>query len=216
VSVLRRIQRLLESVYHLDVPEEVGDFTIGARELGELVARGAAPVGAPEQLLVLEEEGETSLALFIDDAVLERLRESDPLTLTPENRADFCLLAEGVSHFVYFIWKAHRGEPVTKLELELQAEVDKYIACLFSHWEHDRSRFPEALKEDLFVRVRFRPDLGDQESDRYRTANHLAMRYCDYLERSFLREGMWRRAMPELRRFYRLGHTGKLAHIAVR
>jgi len=207
--VLADLQRLLESLYHVEVGAEVGAFMIGRAELAELGAEGAAGNGAHEQLLVLEEEGETSLALFIADEVQERLREREP-TL-----ADFCLLAEGVSHFVYYLWKARRGEPVTQLELELQAEIDKYLACYVAHRDSGRG-FPEHLREELFRRVRFRPDLARDEEDRYQTANRLALRYCDYLERSYLRTGELRRAVPELRRFYRLTHPGKIEHIAVR
>ena len=38
-----------------------------------------------------------------------------------------CQLIEGVSHFVYVADRARRNLPATQLELELQAEIDKYV-----------------------------------------------------------------------------------------
>ncbi len=38
---------------------------------------------------------------------------------------------EGVSHFVYLAWNAGHDKPVSLLELEMQAEVDKYVG---SYW----------------------------------------------------------------------------------
>lgn len=216
--MLDRLQALLQSFYHLELGVRVEDFYIDSGKLAELAAQGANPSSAQEQLLVLEEgSGEASLALFIDDAVLRRARAQDgAVLLTKDDLHDFCLVAEGVSHFVYLTWKAERGEPVTQLELELQAEVDKYVACYIASWEQDNGRFPEELKENLFRKARFREDLGADEHDRYRTANRLALRYCDWLERSYLREGGLRTAVPELRRFYRMTQPAKLDHIAAR
>lgn len=216
--MIERLQSLLERLYRVDTGLDVRDFRIGGRELGELRAKGAATSTAPEQLLVMEDaEGSAHLALFIADDVMERSASEGSLTrLGPENLADFCLLTEGVSHFVYLSWKATRGEPVTQLELELQAEVDKYLACFIAAWEQDRGRFPDKLRAALFERVTFRPDLGAAEADRYRTASRLALDYCEHLERSYLRSGGLDEAMPELRRFYRMTQPHKLDHIATR
>jgi hypothetical protein len=211
------MQETLQRLYSLELPHRISDFYVGEAELDELARRGVAPIAAREQLLILEEEGETSLAVFIAEEVLERLHDGGaPVRPSRHNLHDYCLLAEGVSHFVYVSWKAARGEPVTQLEMELQAEVDKYITCYLAHWQEDRGRFPEDLEDALFWRVLFRSGLEQEETDRYQTANRLALQYCRYLERSFLRTGELPRAMPELRRFYRLTHPEKLGHIAAR
>lgn len=216
--MLDTLQSLLERVYHLELSVRVEDFYVDGRRLDELAAQGAHCSSAQEQLLVLEEStGDASLALFIDETVLARVQQRDPVEpLAGEALHDFCLVAEGVSHFVYLAWKALRGEPVTQLELELQAEVDKYVACFVARWEQDHGRFPDELKAALFRTVTFRADLAPEERDRYRTANRLALQYCHYLERSFLRDGGLHGAVPELRRFYRMTQPRKLDHIAAR
>ena len=47
---------------------------------------------------------------------------------------DFLLAVEGVSHFVYLVHRARQERPVSAVELELQAEVDKYLVALLVTW----------------------------------------------------------------------------------
>ena len=69
------------------------------------------------------------MSLYVEPGVLERLAQSDPLEkLDADNLEDFWTAFEGVSHFTYYAWNAQLEKPVTLLEMELQAEVDKYVA----------------------------------------------------------------------------------------
>ena len=94
------------------------------------------------------------------------------------------------------------------LELELQAEVDKFVCCCC--WS--RAARHRRCAGALYGGVSFADDLDDDERERYRTANHEASRYAGALERRFAaRTGA---LLAELRRFYRLGLADKLSHIA--
>jgi hypothetical protein len=97
---------------------------------------------------------------------------------------------------------------VSALELELQAEVDKFACCLLLQ------RSCDDLRRRLFQDVRFADDLDAAERDRYRTANGQADRYAETLERRFVRADRLDDMLDELRRFYRLPLGGKLGHIA--
>jgi len=204
--MLARLQRGLERMYRIDTELSVDDFVIdtGARrELG--VARAPR-----EQLLVSQEDGEMSLGLFVDERALSNLERHDPTRrLDDRNLGDFLLAVEGVSHFVYLTWRAQNDHRVTALELELQAEVDKYVTCLLCG---DTSRSAE-LRRRLFEQFSFEPDLDDEELVRYRTANSNAQRYSASLERRFVQAGRIADMLGELRRFYRLPLDGKLDHI---
>ena len=82
-------------------------------------------------MFVVEDEQGVRLGLFIESGVLDRLARRDPLqALDEDNLADFCTALEGVSHFHYLVWSLARGRNVSLLELELQAEVDKYATAL--------------------------------------------------------------------------------------
>ena len=67
----------------------------------------------------------------------------DPLEALDEgNLADYCTALEGVSHFHYLVWSLARGRNVSLLELELQAEVDKYASAVALLTRQRAGRFP--------------------------------------------------------------------------
>ena len=201
MTPLARMQRGLETLYRVDTGVEVGDFVIGEAVRDEL-----APARKPrEQLLVMEETGEMALALFIHPEVIASLDAG----IGRHNLGDFLLAIEGVSHFIYAIQCARSERPVSQLELELQAEVDKYVTCLL----HDVDS-SEALRERLFRACAYEDDLDGDERERYQVANDNAHRYAAWLEVTFVARGRIPEMLGELRRFYRTGLAAKLATIA--
>lgn len=206
---LARVQRGLETLYRVDTGVAVDDFMID-----EPTRKSFAPARKPrEQLLVCEEQGEMSVALFIDPRVIANLAEHDPgRRLGDHNLGDFLLAIEGVSHFIYAIWCARAERPVTQMELELQAEVDKYVTCLLT--TEAAAGQSEALRRRLFVDTEYEPDLDHDEHDRYRAANDNAHRYAAWLETTFVATRRIPEMLAELRRFYRDGLAAKLARIA--
>jgi len=209
VSTLSRVQRGLESLYRVETGVEVEDFVVGAELRDELV-RERRP---REQLLVLEGEGEMSLALYICPGALANLHRNDPRRrLDDGNLGDFLLAVEGVSHFIYAICCAKAERKLSQLELELQAEVDKYTTCLL---QADASpSASELLRRRLFGDAAYEPDLDHDEQHRYRAANDNAQRYAAFLEETFVARRRIPEMLAELRRFYRLPLAEKLATCA--
>jgi hypothetical protein len=206
---LGRVQRGLEHMYRVETGVAVGDFVVGHELRDEL----APARKAREQLLVLEADGEMGLALFIEPSVIDNLVAHDPAQrLGDHNLGDFLLAVEGVSHFVYTVCCARAQRTLSQLELELQAEIDKYVTCLLTS-EPERDVSAE-LRHRLFTAFEYEPDLDEEERDRYRAANDNAMRYATYLEETFVRRRRIPEMLAELRRFYRQGLAGKLATIA--
>jgi hypothetical protein len=195
-------------MYRVETEVDVSDFLIDARTRDAL-----GPARAPrEQLLVAEQDGEVSLALFVDERALANLHANDPRRrLDDANLEDFLLTVEGVSHFVYFVWRARSGRPVSALELELQAEIDKYVACVLTP-ERDRPMLD--LRERLFERFELAPGMDGDERERYLVANSNARAYAASLDARFVARGSLAAMLDELRRFYRLGVQEKLAYIA--
>jgi len=120
-----------------------------------------------------------------------------------------------VSHFVYLVWNASYDRQITLLELELQAEVDKYIASLWLLRSRNPERSPAELHYLLFERARVDDVLAGDRAGLYRTANRYAARFCRRLARTLRPAGSAAQAaaIAELRRFYRLGRERKLQHI---
>lgn len=216
--LLRRMQSLLTRLYDAPVEHEAEDFLIcDPRRLREVLGNESGPL-SDEQVFLVQEEGAVRIGLFIDEHVLERLERHDPLKALDEvNLRDFCTALEGVSHFHYLIWSVARGRPVSLLELELQAEVDKYATALALLTQQRAGVYPGALHAQMFSRVSFLPELDDASRRRYEEANRHAARYCQSLDERYLRP---RRQQPEkwlaeLRRFFRCGHQEKIRQLAV-
>src|SRR4029079_12506089 len=125
-SLLARLQLGIEALYRVETR-----LAIDACLIAGDTRDGIGPARAPrEQLLLRESGGELGMALFVDDAALANLERHDPAArLDDRNFTDFCLAIEGVSHFVYVALAAARERAVSQLELELQAEVDKFVCC---------------------------------------------------------------------------------------
>ena len=204
--LLRKLETLLHGLYGLDVAYAVDDFLITDAAVAGSLDAGARKVD--EKLLIAEADGEADVALYLEQELLARLAAHDPLTrLDADNLADFWAALEGVSHFTYYAWNAARDKPVSLFELELQGEVDKFVATeVLLRAQHGRE--PRGLHGWLFDATTLDPELDDEERERYRRANRYAAKYCRRLDR-----GDDAARQRELRRFYRLSQRSKLAHI---
>jgi hypothetical protein len=122
---------------------------------------------------------------------------------------------EGVSHFSYLMWNARHRRGISQLELELQGEVDKYIAAFWLLRAQHPDHRPRELRPALFEKTRIDPRLSPARQHLYAAATRHAARFCARLESSLLsnRPVLRRAAVAALRRFYRLGSTHKLRHI---
>ena len=202
MKTLARMQRGLETLYRVETGVEVGHFVCSAEFRDELTPSRKAR----EQLLVVEQDGEMNLALFIEPAVIARLDGHG------HDLQDMLLAVEGVSHFIYTVWCARHERPLSQLELELQAEVDKYVTCLLQ-MDADPGASAE-LRWRLFESSVYEDDLDEEEQHRYRAANDNAARYASYLEDTFVARRRIPEMLGELRRFYRQSLAAKLSTIA--
>jgi hypothetical protein len=206
------LERELTGLYELSLPLGVDSVLVSrAESLADwLPATARRPA---EQLLVVNSADEARIALFLADEVLQQLARDDPREALHEgNLQSFLHALEGVSHFVCLAWNAQFDRPVSALELELQAEIDKFVLChewLARQGGHD----PEGLLVRLFDAVRYDPALDPAERWRYFTASLYARRYCSRLAPRLGVRAERESLMRELRRFYRLSGPGKLQHI---
>ena len=211
--MLAQIQRALEVIYGVSAPEKVEDFLVSPATLAGLGTR----VRAPEELLVLPGADELELALYLAPEVLARLPElqgDTPGGFLEGLLPSFATAAEGVSHFVYLTLSALAGRAVSLLELEAQAEVDKFATALLHLWKHGERRLSPRLRELLFERVGWRADLSVEEGERYRFANQLARGYADFLESRFVQDDRLEGLLSELRLSYRLSAPQKFFRLA--
>jgi len=213
MQALERLEALLTGIYDLDIGCRVGDFLVTDRALLPGECREAP---GDEQLFVAAEGGDLCMSLYLDPALLERLDRHDPSeNLDAGNLADCWTALEGISHFLCVAHNASHDRPVSRLALEMQAEIDKYVACIALLHRHSPRRFPAELHALLFRRSRVDPALAAGHESLYRRASRQAARFCTRLEpglRALCRRDD-RGWLPHLRRFYRLSDHGKLRHI---
>ncbi len=212
-ATLTSLQGALTEIYDLPPAPDVGNFLLTDRTRLAALAQARH---TDEQLLVAEVGDELGISLFIDAQVLERLVRRDPFAaLTHDNLADYLTAAEGVSHFLYLAWNAGHDKPVSLLELELQAEVDKYVLGAWLLRAQGEGRFPRELHRALFERTRIDPVAAGARAGMYHRASHYAARFCHRVAGRLEREaqGANEELLTELRRFYRWTNARKLAHI---
>ena len=213
--VLRGLQSLLGRLYDVDLNYDVYDFLVTDRRALPGVESANDARASEEELLLAETPDGAGVALYLDPALLLRLEGADPVgALTENNLADYCTALEGVSHFVYSTWRLDRDLPVSLLELESQAEVDKYAVTVFLLADQQGGDYPSQVHARLFDRVSFDARLQPDQYRRYRTAHRCAAHYCRRLEHRFVSRGQARieALVRDLRKFYRLGTAAKLSH----
>jgi hypothetical protein len=176
-----RVQRRLEAYYALEAAPDVVRFA------------SAVSAGEREVLLVREAGDGVEMALRVPEG-----------TASGGVADGFLQLLEGVSHFVFLAERVRVGLPTTQLELELQAEVDKFVLLGLAPGasaEGDVRGMHRRLYED----ATFLHDAGTVEGERYRLANDLAARFA---ARLIDRDAGEVRGI--LRRFYRAGQAEKI------
>jgi hypothetical protein len=212
--LLSRLQELIGGIYDVRVAYDVYDFLVTDRRQLPRVPHGGL---ADEELIVAQSADgeELALSLYLDPRLLERLAGADPLIeLNGANLGDWWTALEGVSHFLYLAWNAGHDKPVSLLELEMQAEVDKYVASYWLMRRQYPGHFPAELRAALFERTHIDPRLAAERRELYREASRYAARFCRRLEQRLAARGAGEReVLAELRRFYRLGNARKRAHI---
>ncbi|MGA7122351.1 MAG: hypothetical protein WBY94_19770 [Polyangiaceae bacterium] len=187
-ALAMRVQGGLERVYHLDRVADVSDFLDGAE------------AGGREALLVRDAGGG-------DLEMTLRLPQLPHMEAGGANLDALCQIIEGVSHFVYVVERARTLRETTQLELELQAEVDKWVVLGASIRAFD-ARCSAALRTQLYEHVVFAHD--GEVGERYRVANDVANRFVRRLEREYVERDRYGELRAELRRFFQVGQEEKL------
>jgi hypothetical protein len=173
-----QLQAHLQRVYGLEADEtpDIRPFLVDDDAL-ELLRPPGAQRPADEWVLVRESNDGLDLAVWIDRKHLDTLAEApDTRSVVRRSLRSFCAVIEGISHFMFLVERARRAEPVTLLELEVQAEIDKFVSARL----HCPERTP-ALRRALFQDVSLHDGLSAEERDRYREAGRLARAWCDHL-----------------------------------
>ena len=173
--MLREIQAHLESIYRIQAPD-VEKFRIDREQLVRVM--GEALRDAEEWVLLRETDDGIDIAVFVDECHLDALSQISCISRAPlEAFSAFCAATEGVSHFLMLFERYRRQEPVRMLELEAQAEVDKFVCASLHQPNHSEEWWARLFRDAAVV-----DGLCVEESDRYEEAGRLAAGFCSALD----------------------------------
>ena len=150
-----------------------------------------------EMLLIREKDGYLEVGLFIDPSIIASIESCNHL----DHLDELACAIEGVSHFLYLIDRAQKGMPVSMLELELQAEVDKFL-MVHLIMANKIGCAPPQLFYRLFHKFEFTEGLSPEEEKRYTTANRFAAKYCSFLRERFFNPLRICELVPKTREFF--------------
>jgi hypothetical protein len=202
--MLQIIQKWIESTYCLEQEQPVSQFLIKQTLLKKYLGNQHPLNHAEEVLLVFAQNEEVELGLYLHPKFS---RKMDFYNSSPH---EILTLLEGVSHLRLALNRFRVGENFSQLEMELQAEIDKF---LFFSMPHDL--FPNRnawahLEKEANLR-----GLSKQQKETYQTARRLACRYCLELEKKYLNTKSFDGLFHEVRQFYRMSHWKKIHTIGL-
>jgi hypothetical protein len=188
IALAKSLQERLERLYQLERVADVSDFTA----VGEDDER---------EMLWLREEADGGLEIAL------RVPALGAGANVSFDR--YLQVIEGVSHFVYLAERWRRQTPVSHLELETQAEVDKYVLVAAATPAFDQAA-SRSLRERLYEGVHYMHDASSETGERYRVANRAAAAFTEHLEQKYVRHGAFSGFRHAVVRFFHSGRESKL------
>jgi hypothetical protein len=210
MTILGKLQGTVQALHDVEVDLDVDAYIVDDATRREIPG---AIEHLPEQLFVREDESGVEIALYIAPSIMAGLERDNPHTrLHAGNLEHYCIALEGVSHFVFLTWRASMGWPVSALEMEIQAEVDKFIAAwlLLAEQGAPRRHTADGLVRQLFDSYELREALTAEEQERYHTATRVAKQFCRGLARRYAADDTPQRILKDAHSFYRKGLAQKL------
>lgn len=211
-SLLSNMQNNLEEIYEVSVPQDIIDFVITDKRFAELISNNPVDKDSQEQLLIATDDDCLDISLYLDNDLVNRLGNLYPSQHSDkQDLHDFWIALEGVSHFLYLTWNAGYDRPVSQLELELQAEVDKFVSVTTAISSNNDVATLQTIWSMLFASPTFKSNLEQENLLRYQKANAYASQYCQNL--MAMQNKSSGSVQNELRRFYRLNQRDKISRI---
>lgn len=185
-TLLETVRGLLERTYRIRAClSDLGSFVIGDLGYRELYgsSRGEFDVGSAgirsAKTLIREMHDGTAVCVYFPDSLIRCLEAFPPqYGLGAENLDAFATFVEEIDHLLVVAERTYRRRPVSLFELELHANVSKYLV-LARFLAGSRDSLEPAkrlwLRHRLFDQVRY-CDEDPAVRDRYRDAARWAQR----------------------------------------
>lgn len=161
-----------------------------------------------EALFICDNGGDVELGLFINPEIIMKVERGDELRCVDE----LGCVVEGLSHFVYVADRVSKNKKFSRLELELQAEVDKFIIINLIASMREGCAPPEFF-EKQFETFEYADGMAAEDVERYSAANHFAAKFCNSLRRRYFNPLNLSGLVGDARAFFSGDLSGKLQRL---
>jgi len=189
--VLSQVSSRLKKINGIEHSWQVEDFVM--------------PTESENTLLISERGEDADLAVCLQRDLLEELRGlSLPHDFSLQVFPRVSLLVEEISHFHFYCVNASQQRKISALEMEVQAEVDKFAFAVDCLEELNQKNFEDQIFGLLFDELHLGSWVKEDEKARYQEAHRIARAFC----RKLLRSSGDRAAM--IQEYYRLPSEERL------
>ena len=216
--LIKELQKKIEKTYALDTGiTNIEQYIIGDKGYEEFYAKEEIRTVVNSHSgakVLLRNAGDTlKVSIYYPDALIRELEDNDPRLGIHDENIDLCAsFVEELDHFLFIAQNYKSNRPFSLLELELQANVTKYLVLKYFIALQSRSlklsKFDrEYIRHHLFYKRQF--DVEDTtERKRYEDAGKFGMMYTEQIDRLSHEE-----RLRDLRRFSRMTCPSKIKHI---
>jgi len=160
------------------------------------------PTENQNAFVVYELGDEADIAVCLKKELLNELSsKSFPEDFDLQILSSLSIAVEELSHFNYYCEKAIRNINLSPLEMEIQAEVDKFAFALDILQERNEGKLRDEVFSIMFDQLQLGEWVSENEKSTYEAAHHIARSFC----RKMLNETRLPQDSKEwFRTFYRL------------
>lgn len=194
--MIESIQEKLQTIYRLPVFPKVRQFLLSPAQ-AQLFD---GSIRDQPRVLFFEENDDANIGIYLGKKIFKNITKNNHVF----SLQDFCVVAEEVSHFVYLLWSKCNAKKINLLDLEIQAEVDKFLIT--------KELFPnkETMIQKMFEKITLRKGLTSAQEDRYLIANRLGRKLAlDWNSKKMTFE----KKMKWLKVFYRQTPNSRISMI---
>ncbi len=206
--LLENIKNNLEQLYDINIGINISDYLYKDYK--------ALPNDGGVNIVLDPEEDVLRLNIHFHPHYLKILEDESFIEkLTGKNIIYYYVFAEEVSHLVYLYWKCGINDislvDVSRLELELQGKIDRYILLMDFFIKQNEGTIPTGMKNVLFDKIPQR--FENHKREIYVKANLFAKEYCSVIEHNFILKKDVSGLLRDARRLYNYNERDKLNHI---
>ena len=216
--LIKELQRKIEKTYALNTGiTNIEQYIIGDKGYEEFYAKEKIRMVVNSHSgakVLIRDAGETlKVSIYYPDELIRELESNDPRLSLHDGNVDLCAsFVEELDHFLFIAQNYKQNRPFSLLELELQANVTKYLVLKYFIALQNKSvklsNFDkEYIRYHLFYKRKY--DIEDtSERKRYEDAGKFGMMYTKHIDLLPQED-----RLRDLRQFSRMTCPSKIRHI---